>query len=262
MKRTLLIVAFLFSIPVLAQPAPAKPKAALASMSVQELMTAAQQGNTDAQMRLGVIANQAGYPDQALTWYRMAADQGIPEAQLLVGFMYLGDSGVAADLPESVKWFRKSAEQGYARAQTFLGSAYAAGTGVAPDMAQAARWYRKAADQGEPFAQAKLGRAYLGGHGVLQDYTEAAKWLRKAAVQGIDEAQVGLALLYDAGMGGVPKDPVLAYAWMNLAAAQGEEDGKKYRDAVLKELSPAQIAEAQELSRNWKKGQALQRKKP
>jgi hypothetical protein len=37
-----------------------------------------------------------------------------------------------------------------------------------------------------------------------------------------------------------------------LAAAQGNESAKDARDAQEKSMTPAQIAEAQKLSREWK----------
>ena len=49
---------------------------------------------------------------------------------------------------------------------------------------------------------------------------------------------------------GVPQDYVLAHMWFNLAAAQGNEDGKKNRDIVAKRMTSEQIAEAQKLARD------------
>jgi hypothetical protein len=51
---------------------------------------------------------------------------------------------------------------------------------------------------------------------------------------------------------GVPQDYVLAYMWINLAAAQGNADTTENRDLVAKKMTPQQIAQAQELARNWK----------
>ena len=42
------------------------------------------------------------------------------------------------------------------------------------------------------------------------------------------------------------------YMLRNLAAAQGDEIAKKAREALEKLMKPAQIAEAQKLSREWK----------
>ena len=60
---------------------------------------------------------------------------------------------MSMDMEEAVKWYRKAAEQGNATAQTFLGGCYANGRGVSEDMAEAVKWWRRAAGQGH--AQAK-----------------------------------------------------------------------------------------------------------
>ena len=41
----------------------------------------------------------------------------------------------------------------------------------------------------------------------------------------------------------------MAYMWLNLAAAQGGEDAKKAKGIAQDIMTPAQIAEAQKLSR-------------
>ena len=73
----------------------------------------------------------------------------------------------------------------------------------------------------------------------------------EAADQGNADAQFSLGFMHSRG-GGVPKDLVTAYMWINLAAAQGSESEKRARDALEKQMTPAQIAEAQKLSREWK----------
>ena len=50
---------------------------------------------------------------------------------------------------------------------------------------------------------------------------------------------------------GVPEDKVLAYMWLNLAAAQGNEDAQENKDIVEQRMTREQIAEAQRLSREW-----------
>jgi hypothetical protein len=39
--------------------------------------------------------------------------------------------------------------------------------------------------------------------------------------------------------------------WYNLAAVQGEPRAAEARDALTKQMTPAQIAEAQRLAREW-----------
>jgi TPR repeat protein len=60
-----------------------------------------------------------------------------------------------------------------------------------------------------------------------------------------------LGVMYFIGHG-VPQDFVRAHMWLNLSAAQGYQEAVKWRDLVEKDMTPAQIAEAQTLAREWK----------
>ena len=44
---------------------------------------------------------------------------------------------------------------------------------------------------------------------------------------------------------------VYAHMRFNLAAAQGDQNAAKWRDDVAERMTPAQIAEAQKLAREW-----------
>jgi hypothetical protein len=50
---------------------------------------------------------------------------------------------------------------------------------------------------------------------------------------------------------GVTQDYVQAHMWYNLAVSKGHENATKNRDNVAKKMTPAQIAEAQRLAREW-----------
>jgi uncharacterized protein len=128
---------------------------------------------------------------------------------------------------------------------------YANGQGVPRNDAEAVKWDRLAADQGDTNAQTFLGFSYANGQGVPRNYAEAVKWYRLAAEQGNVVAQYDLGLMYNDG-NGVPQDYVRAHMWFNLSAAQGDQDGIKNRDDVSSKMTPAQLAEAQKLAREWK----------
>ncbi len=86
------------------------------------------------------------------------------------------------------------------------------------------------------------------------DYDTALKEWRPLAEQGFARAQSNLAKMYRRGEG-VPQDDVLAHMWFNLAAAQGHEDARKFRDKLAGRMTPAQLAEAQRLAREWTPGE-------
>ncbi len=120
---------------------------------------------------------------------------------------------------------------------------------LASDDSDAAR-YEKSAAMGIADSQYNLGRLYANGQGVPQDYAKARQWYEKAAAQGNAGAQKYLGLLYGIGQG-VPLDYVQAHMWWNLAAGNGYEAATGYRDDLARQMTPAQIAEAQKLAREW-----------
>ena len=76
--------------------------------------------------------------------------------------------------------------------------------------------------------------------------------LRTKAEQGDASAQFFLGGMYHSGEG-VPEDSVTAYAWFNIAAANGVELAKSNKLRLAKKMTPEQIAKAQELSREMVK---------
>ena len=76
------------------------------------------------------------------------------------------------------------AQQGDPQAQLFVGYLYETGQGVRQDYAEAVRWYRKAAEQGNTIAQAQLGNMYRLGKGVSQSYVMAYMWFDISASSG------------------------------------------------------------------------------
>ena len=51
---------------------------------------------------------------------------------------------------------------------------------------------------------------------------------------------------------GVPQDSVRAHMWLDLSAAQGNQRAIKTLEVAERKMTPAEIAEAQKLARNWK----------
>ena len=85
------------------------------------------------------------------------------------------------------------------------------------------------------------------------DYEKEFRLLKGLAEQGDAGAQYNFGVAYYNGRG-VPEDYVQAYAWTSIAATQGNENAKKNKGIVKKQMTPAQIAKAQELSSEyWEK---------
>ena len=147
------------------------------------------------------------------------------------------------------------ADEGNRAAQHNLGAFFADGQG---DYAEAERWFRMAADQGLAESQFNMGVLYQNGRGVPQDYHQSAIWYRNAADHGHPRAQLNLGAMYANGEG-VPRDYVEAYKWLKLAAANlpASQSGSRElalngRDQIAARMTPAQVAEAENLAKAWK----------
>jgi TPR repeat protein len=71
-----------------------------------------------------------------------------------------------------------------------------------------------------------------------------------AADKGQVEAQFDMGLMYSTGHG-VEQDYVAAHKWFNLAAAQGNQEARTHRADLARDMSAAEIAQAQKLAREW-----------
>jgi len=205
-----------------------------------------------------VAAYDRGDYATAYPLIKQMAQQGMPGAQFILGLIYDKGQGVPQNDTKAVKWYRKAAEQGLAEAQYDLGVMYATGQGVQQNLSEAEKWFRKAAEQGIAEAQYNLGVMYDQGYGVSQDDSEAVRWYQKSSEQGDVDAQFNLGFMYAVGRG-TTKDYILAHMYFNLAVSRfpasekiRREQALKNRDIVASRMTPAQIAEAQRLAREWK----------
>jgi len=216
---------------------------------------AAEQNDAGAQIALaGIYENGIGVPADyaaAAEWARKAADQGQASGQALLGYIYESGRGVSRDNASAADWYRKAADQGQAFAQFRLALMYDGGKGVTEDRKVALEWYRKAAEQGVVEAELNLAEMYEDGAGVPKDHVASAEWYRKAAERGSDVAQLNIGLKYESGEG-VKRDLVQAYLWFTLAAKHTGQTSSKNADRLIPKMTPAQIAKAKELVRDWK----------
>lgn len=84
---------------------------------IEETQLKAEQGNAQAQNKLGVfyeIGLRINQNDrEAVKWYRLAAEQGYAEAQFNLGEMYEEGRGVQQDKPTAKAWYREACKNGW-----------------------------------------------------------------------------------------------------------------------------------------------------
>jgi len=262
------------------QPFPASVDA-LGWQDRARIEIAARLGNVDAQRALGRIYERGSLdgsiPEDALYWYRRAAENGDTVSQRQLGYWHAtGAAGGAKG--EGYAWFLKAAENGDAYAQHSLGMMYAFGRDVEKNDAKAQEWFQKAAAQeyrdaygalgqlhrraaryeeamrwylrgaqaGDAGAQTGVGYLFEMGQGVGQDYGEAFTWYSKAAKSGEMTAQYNLGLAYEYGRGTEQSSEQAKY-WYKKALAQGYKAAEKRlvgleNKSVLKNVAGQQIA--------------------
>ncbi len=100
-----------------------------------------------------------------------------------------GKAYLEGDYRKAVLMFLPEAEDGNPEAQVNIAFMYYCGMHVEKDHSVAAEWYRKAAERNNVTAQFSLGTLYENGEGVNRDFEEAYFWYNLAEKQGDKDAQ-------------------------------------------------------------------------
>ncbi|MDA8414917.1 MAG: tetratricopeptide repeat protein [Desulfobacteraceae bacterium] len=190
---------------------------------------------------------------------KTAATQGDAASQFQLGVAYDRGIGTSQDLQEAARWYRAAAEEGYAEAQNSLGSLYQAGEGVPKDYELARMWYQKAADQGNASAKNSLAYFYDLGLGVPASPKLAVRLYQEAAELGEIRAMLNLGILLTQGKPDVEKDYLEAYKWLDLARFYTQTSGDmtlKWRargelDKLSGVMTKAQIEEGKKRGNEW-----------
>ena len=217
--------------------------------SLHEFKPLADRGNAKAQHMLGTmyLLGQGVKMDwaEAVKWLRMAAKQGLGEAQATLNNMNVeGKVTPPQSWVKNEKQYREAAAQGDADALFRLGENYYYGWTVQRDDKEAARLFDLAAVKDHVNAQYYLGLMHFSGEGVDKDRKKAAFWLRQSSVQGLTDGMSLLGLIYENGYD-VPKDLEEALYWFSL---RGDEIAI---DNVKEKLTTAQIANVQKRIGAW-----------
>ena len=184
---------------------------------------AANQGVSDAQVGLGFLydmglGTEKDY-EQAAYWYRLAAAQRNPEGEYDLAMCYLHGEGVEHDQTLARKWFSLALKHGDGgRSANGMGLTYEDGS--QKNYAEAFRWYKKGAEMDFGEAQFNVCRMTAQGLGIPPDYPEAIKWCSKLADSGDPWGQFGMGRIYENGTG-VPPNLVKAFQWYLKSAEQG-----------------------------------------
>jgi TPR repeat protein len=170
--------------------------------------------------------------EESNRWCRMAAEQGLANAQCTWGLSLLRGEGVTPDAKQAAEWFRKSADQGFPRSQFILGMFYRDGTGVKADPTESTKWLTLAAEQGYADAQYELGNELYGEEADSAKDAIAARWFRKSAERLQPDACFSLGHCYLYGRG-VVRNKIEGLAWMLM---RSEKLGRESKDELMRTM--------------------------
>lgn len=186
---------------------------------------------------------------------RQAQQPGTPpEEKFEIGMAYLNAEGPEYDEEQAVRWFRSAAEDGYGPGETALAKMYleemyqcpeeealrllknCADRDLAPMQNHLALFYENHGDHrnyirylemarqnGEPAAWNNLALEYAVGGVLKRDPERANRYFREAAELGDCPAQIMLYHQYHIG-DGVEQDPEAAEYWLQKAAENEDEE--------------------------------------
>lgn len=139
---------------------------------------------------------------------------------------------IKPDVHKAVMFFRLAAEQGHPEAQFLLATIFRRKFGLGPldDIAESNRWLHEAAANDYPPANYGLGGSYHEGHGVKKDKQRGLRLILRAAYQDFPPAQYMAGSMYTAFLPwkGLKFNEVEAQAWMLVAAENGHEQAQKW----------------------------------
>ena len=156
----------------------------------------ANNGNVDAQVKLGVIYSNGLYkrPDlkKSSQWLELAANAGNVIAQSQLAILYYRRNKEFQDYEKSFNWATAAANQGNRDAESILGVMYCKGQHVSKDYQKAVTFWKKASYKGCFNSMLDLGERYLKGQGVEQDKVRAYSWYYVADKFGNDIAKYAI----------------------------------------------------------------------
>jgi len=135
---------------------------------------------SDDRLAAALAAYDAEEFDRALPDLKAASENGNAEAQYRLGMLYRFGWGVEKDFQAAREHFLTAAENGHPEAQSELAKMFKDGRGMDRDYVTAAKWFEKAAMQHQGVSQLNLARFYRSGRGVEESWPHAWAWFSLA----------------------------------------------------------------------------------
>jgi len=194
-------------------------------------------------------------PDAAtLVTLERLAGQKYPPAMYVYGKLLECAEGVTEDRTAALRLIFEAARAAYPSAMFDIGRMMMEGRRLQKDPEKGLELVRNAAIMGNRRAQFFLGVAYMSGYGLPRDPDRANQNFRLCAAAGETPCQVQLAKLLLSHAPRQERDYLQAIAWLELAAAERNDEAKLILEAQNDPLSAKQASWVDQL-----KGELLRR---
>jgi uncharacterized protein len=189
-----------------------------------------------------------GKHDEAFAAVTPLAEQGVPRAQVILGFFYERGIGTEVDAAKAVEWYQKGADQNQPAGLHNLAYSYENGElGLPKDLAKSHELYLRAVELEYAPSIHNLARQYIYGEGAAMDVDLGRALIERAVSLGLAEATADYGYMLATG-DGLPVDLPKARGLYFTAGAQGVDWAQRdYAEMLeLGEGGPVDLAEAEE----------------
>lgn len=164
------------------------------------LTKAANEGNTEAMVKLASVCAASDDTTTANYWLTLAADKGSASAKQALGTNYYYGRGVEVDFGKCFPLWYQSARQGHSLAQLSIATFLMKDRGTDPRFKQnlslSFRFFLQVAKKGViDIAMMRVAFCYVHGVGCNISYRKAMRWYKKAEEMGNVDAAEDIALL-------------------------------------------------------------------
>jgi prolyl 4-hydroxylase len=185
-------------------------------MDIDKLLKAAATGQPVAQYQLGEYYFSRGEIENSIDWLTRAAENDLPNAQNLLGFIYLNGIGTICQTRKALDLFRAAAAHDLKEAHYNLAGLLYCGSIIQNDDRTAYKHIIRAAELNHRPALRVLGYLY-GATGDIKYQKLATKYLATAAYLGDIHSEYALGACYMEGVG-VERNINEGVFWMARAA--------------------------------------------
>ena len=236
--------------PVAANPEPTRNQTSAVNRAATPQPQTVQQTQSDQTARTPTRTAPAAPPRIAIETGSMSLEQAASSGDAVARYLLAVQHAQAGRTADATALMRRAAEQGIPDAMRRHAQNLLNGPGAARNRNAAIAWMTRAAQAGNVVAMHEAGGLNIANDDP-QSQREAARWFEQGALHGNRDSQFNIALLFQEGFG-VEQSLADAYAWLSIAARNGDRDAAGRAQALVGQLTPEQRQAAEQVAASFR----------